>query len=400
MTRNPLRAGVVAIAAALLLAPAASAAERLHGKSLDAALQPYLARHGLPALAAAVAVKGRIVASGAVGTRRAGTNIPVAIDDRFHLGSNTKAMTSLLAAMLVEEGALGWGATVGERFPELGKAFAPDVAGITLEQLLSHTSGIPGDNAAQEKLLAESYEQDALNLDELRYWVAERLVALPLKSKPGERFEYANMGYLLASAMLERAAGRTWEEMIVERIFAPLGLRTAGLGPQARPGRVDAPLGHVAREGAPPKPMLAGPNGDVPAVLGPAGNAHMSILDFARWAAWNAGEGRRGPGLVRAETLKKLHTKAIDIPPRPDAAPGTPGLGSYGFGWGTVSEPFAPEPILYHGGSNTMNLAHVYVQPARDFAMVMATNVGGRRAEDAFKALAKDLYERFAPRGR
>ncbi len=398
MIRTAIRAGLVAIVAALASAPAASAAERRHGAPLDATLQPYLARHGLPALAAAVAVKGRIVASGTVGTRRAGSNVPVAIGDRFHLGSNTKAMTSLLAAMLVEEGALAWTSTVGERFPELATAFAPDVAGITLEQLLSHTSGIPGDSEQHGKLLAESFAQDALNLDELRYWVAGRLVAQKLTGKPGERFEYANMGYLLASAMLERAAGRTWEEMIVERVFAPLALLSAGLGPQARLGRVDAPLGHVAREGQPPKPMLAGPNGDVPAVLGPAGNAHMSILDFARWAAWNAGEGKRGPKLVRPETLRKLHTKVIDIPPKPDAEPGTPGLGAYGFGWGTVTVPFAREPLLYHGGSNTMNLAHIHVQPARDFAMVMATNVGGRQAEEALRGLARDLYERFAPR--
>ncbi len=71
--------------------------------SLDATLTPFLSRYDLPALAAAVVKSGEIQAAGAVGTRRAGTNIPVTINDRFHLGSDTKAMTALLAARLLEK---------------------------------------------------------------------------------------------------------------------------------------------------------------------------------------------------------------------------------------------------------------------------------------------------------
>lgn len=71
--------------------------------NLNAVLQPHLARFSLPALAAAVVKEGEIVAAGAVGTRQAGTRIPVTLDDRFHLDSDTKAMTSLLAGMLVEQ---------------------------------------------------------------------------------------------------------------------------------------------------------------------------------------------------------------------------------------------------------------------------------------------------------
>jgi CubicO group peptidase (beta-lactamase class C family) len=143
--------------------------------------------------------------------------------------------------------------------------------------------------------------------------------------------------------------------------------------------------------------MLAGPNGDNPAVIGPAGTVHLSILDFARWAGWHAGEGRRGPALVRPETLRRLHTKVVEMPPRPDAAPGTPSQGGYALGWGVMSVPYAPEPFLAHGGSNTMNLAFIMVQPARDWGVVLATNVGGARADQALQALAEELYRRFRP---
>jgi CubicO group peptidase (beta-lactamase class C family) len=84
--------------------------------SLDASLRPYLARFELPALAAAVVRKGEVLASGAVGTRRAGTVSPVTLEDRFHIGSDTKAMTSLIAATLVESGKIAWSTSVGEVF--------------------------------------------------------------------------------------------------------------------------------------------------------------------------------------------------------------------------------------------------------------------------------------------
>ena len=386
----------------LLATPGGSSRAQLHHRAADASLNPVLdsmrARFELPALAAAVVKDGKIVASGAVGTRRAGSPIPVTIDDRFHIGSDTKAMTSLLAAMLVEGGQIRWDSTVAEIFPELAMAMDSDVKTVTLEQLLSHTSGIPSDNDAHTRLLQQSFAQEHKNLDELRYWIVGEVVKQPLQSKPGARFAYANMGYMLAGAMLERVSGKTWEELIVGRIFEPLGLRSAGLGPQSTLGRLDAPVGHEPLADGTLKPMLAGPNGDNPEVLGPAGTAHLSVLDFAKWAAWNAGEGRRSPILVRPETLRKLHTKVIDMPAKPDAPVGTPSTGSYGFGWVTVTPPFASEPLLFHGGSNEMNVAYIMLQPKRDFGIVMMTNVGGKRADQAMIALGEALYNRFAPR--
>jgi len=72
--------------------------------SLDSKLKPYLSQYDLPAIAAAVVKGGEIVSYGAVGTRKSGSTIPVTINDRFHIGSDTKAMTALLAAIMVEEG--------------------------------------------------------------------------------------------------------------------------------------------------------------------------------------------------------------------------------------------------------------------------------------------------------
>jgi CubicO group peptidase (beta-lactamase class C family) len=102
-------------------------------RPLDAELEPVRAKHGLPALAAAVVKDGAIVTAGAVGVRVHGTDIKVTIDDRFHLGSDTKAMTATLAAMLVEEGKLRWDSTIGEVLGGEAPGINPKLAAVTLE---------------------------------------------------------------------------------------------------------------------------------------------------------------------------------------------------------------------------------------------------------------------------
>jgi CubicO group peptidase (beta-lactamase class C family) len=361
--------------------------------SLDSTLTPYLTRYGLPAIAAAAVQDGKVIAAGAVGTRRAGSKIPVTIHDRFHLGSDTKAMTALLAAMLVEEGKLRWDTTVAEVFPELVEKMDPVLRSVTLEQLLSHVSGLPSDNEDIFKVCAEAMSQEG-NLDEMRYWLVQQWSKRPLASDPGKTFAYSNLGYITVGAIIERVGGKTWDELITERIFVPLTLKTAGLGPQASLGKIDAPLGHIMVDGK-AKAFLSGPNGDGPSIYGPAGIAHMSILDFARWAGWNAGEGKRKPALVKPETMRKLHTPVVAMPEKKDAAPGTPPGGKYALGWGELPVNWAPYPLLYHGGSNGMNLAHIWLDPQRDFAMVIATNIGGKKADEGIKVLARELYTKF-----
>jgi CubicO group peptidase (beta-lactamase class C family) len=362
--------------------------------ALDAMLAPFLARYELPAFAAAVVKDGSVTAVGAVGTRKAGANIPVMVNDRFHLGSDTKAMTALLAAMFVEAGKLRSESTVAEVFPELAEQMHPGLRRVTLEQLLSHRSGIPSDNDAFGDLLAKAMSQDG-NLDELPYWLVHQWSTQPLASQPGTTFAYANMNYTIVGAVIERVGGQTWDELITERVFTPLGLRSAGLGPQATLGKIDAPLGHAVLGGR-TKAFLAGPNGDNPPIIGPAGIAHMSVLDFACWAGWNAGEGKRGPQLVRPATLKKLHTPVISMPEKKEAAPGTPARGGYALGWGVLAVDWGPEPLVHHGGSNQKNLAHIWLEPARDVAMVLVTNTGGAKADEALLTLAPELYAKFA----
>jgi len=377
----------------LIVLLASSPIHAAQPESLEQTLEPYLKEFGLPAIAAAVFKGGVVIASGVAGTRRAGQNMPAGIEDRFHLGSDSKAFTSLLAGQFVEEGKLQWDSTLAEVFPELKETMDGEFAKITLQELLSHSSGLT-DRTALISLINQSYVQDG-NMDEVRYWMVKETAPKPLDHTRGSRFDYCNLGYVIAGAILERTGGKTWEELIDERIFKPLELKSAGFGPQASLGKVDAPLGHLIVDGK-PKAILSGPNGDNPLILGPAGTIHMSVLDFAKWVAWHAGEGKRQPALVSPEMVKKLHAPVIETGVRENAPPGTPKTGKYALGWGQVKMDWAPAPVITHTGSNEMNLAIAMFWPDTDFGFVLMTNVAGRAADDALGKLAANLYQSFS----
>lgn len=386
----------LAAASAMLLARSTQAAET--PAVLDATLRPYLGKWNLPAIGAAVLRDGELRGVGAVGTRRVGTDIPVTVHDRFHIGSDTKAMTVLLTALYIEQGKLGWDTPIGDVLSDLPSDTNAAFRRITLTQLMSHTSGLPGDDDAIGMLYVKAGEQDG-NLDAQRRWLVAQWAPKPLAGTPGQSWAYSNLGYVVLGSVLERVGGKTWEELLATQVFDALQLRSAGFGPQSSMGRVDAPLPHDIVDGR-PIAYLAGPNADNPLVLGPAGTVHLSLLDFAAWANWQVGEGRRGPALVSPATMKRMHSAVIEMPPQPHAATGTPGSIqashlAYALGWGVATLSYAKTPFVAHSGSNGKNYAMILLQPQTDFAMVMTTNIGGPKADEAFKALGAELYARF-----
>jgi CubicO group peptidase (beta-lactamase class C family) len=375
----------------LLLVPSANAQTRL-----DDVLEPIRLKYGLPALAAAVAKDGRIIAIGAVGTRVLGAEIPVAVDDRFHIGSDTKAMTATFAGKLVDEGKLSWTSTIGDVLGPVIPGLKPGFAAISLEQLLSHTSGLPSDNEEIAALYyGNAYES---TLTEYRCkMIADWGTKHDVDKADIGHFHYANLGFIIVGAMIEQITAEPWENLMQKEIFEPLGLKTAGLGPQATMGLYDAPVGHAIDEKSgkiTPRPW--GPGADAPAVVGPAGIAHMSVGDFATWAAWNAAEGKRGPALIKPETLRHLHAPHVTME-IPNPKPGTPKSGSYGFGWGLVKFDWAAKPLLTHNGSNSMNLATILVDTENDLGITIDTNFPGEKADAALAELTEILYKKFGP---
>ncbi|WP_226925740.1 serine hydrolase [Meridianimarinicoccus sp. MJW13] len=388
-TPRPILTGHVL--AGLLAVMLLFAATVVRGQEIDGYLADVRAEYGLPALAAAVVQDGAIVAAAAVGTRILGGTQPVAITDRFHIGSNTKSMTATLAGMMVDEGKLRWDSTVGEVLGDDVPGMSASLAAASLEQLLSHSSGIPSDN---EQILDLYFSADAFdyNLTDLRHRLLDQWKTTEIERPQGSPFQYSNLGYVIAGMMIQKVAGKPWEQLMHDRIFSPLDMQTAGLGPQATYGLIDAPVGHRIGPDGTVIPMLWGPAADMPQVIAPAGNAHMSILDYAKWAGWNAGKGTRGPALVTPQTLTHIQSVKVDTPVRKNPPPGTPGTGSYGLGWGIVTFDWADGPLLTHNGSNSMNLARIVVDPTLDLAIIVATNFPGAQANAATGSVLQHLY--------
>jgi len=146
----------------LLVLFMAAASFCLQGSSspedLKVLLEPIRQNHDLPALAGAIVTSKGLQAVGVVGVRKYGAETAAGINDQFHLGSDTKAMTATLLAMYVEEGKLGWNWTLERIFPELTGSMNPAYRRVTVEQMLAHRAGFTDASWPQGKTFTDMYE--------------------------------------------------------------------------------------------------------------------------------------------------------------------------------------------------------------------------------------------------
>jgi CubicO group peptidase (beta-lactamase class C family) len=354
-------------------------------ENLNSLLEPIRQKYDLPALAGAIVTSKGLVGAGAVGVRKYGTQTPVTVNDQFHLGSDTKAMTATMLATLVEEGKLSWTTTLEQVFPELASKMDAAYRKVTLDQLLAHRSGFTDESWPAGKTFADMYKLPGTPREQRAASVAMVLREAPV-NPPGSKFLYSNRNYAVAGAMAERVANDSWESLMQKRVFDPLGMQTCGFGAMGTyagpdPKKIDQPwqhklllLGHDAID--------PGPQSDNPPVIGPAGTVHCSIIDWGKFATAHL-RGEEGlPGILKPETFKRLHTPLFS--------------GDYVAGWGVVDRPWAGGHALTHSGSNTMNFAIVWMAPIKDFAVLVATNQGGGQTFNACDAAAAALILHFS----
>ena len=141
--------------------------------------------------------------------------------DRFPIYSLTKTFVACAVMQLVEQGSLDLDGLVGLWLPELPFAYQ-----ITIRQLLNHTSGLPDYGAT------EAY-QNSLKQCPTEPWTDEEFIAYTcgyrLRTTPGTTFNYSNIGYLYLRLILESVSGRPLSEVLQERIFVPLALRSTSV---------------------------------------------------------------------------------------------------------------------------------------------------------------------------
>lgn len=309
---------------------------------------------GVPGLGAVKVSADGVEDLAVAGIRAEGSDASIERDDLWHLGSNGKVMTAVLAAVLVDKGVIDWDDAVTDHLSDLNVEVHADWRFATLTQLLTHCSGLPA-NVSRLKMISLAGADANRDATADRRDYAEAVLDDPPLHEPGSRFVYSNAGYVVAGAMLEAASGERFADLMRKHVFAPLEMTSAGIGPPGSPDELDAPRGH--RPGllgfGPVKP---GAMADNPPALTPAGRLHMTLTDYGRFLA-EVIRGNRGNGRLLDRSAHRFLVE--------------PGCSEdYAKGWSLA------DGRLVHAGSNTMWLVMARVDLELGLAAAIASNDG------------------------
>jgi CubicO group peptidase (beta-lactamase class C family) len=238
---------------------------------------------------------------------------------------------------------------------------------VTLAQLLTHRAGL------KENLDWRTLSKNG-SLMEQRLAAAEMALVAPAYA-PGT-FHYANTGYVVVGAILEKIGGKPWEELMRERIFQPLVMNSAGFGGTGTIGQIDQPWPHL--EGGIPAPTN-GPLMDNPEIVGPAGTVHSTMADWTKFLT----DQLRGALGMKALCPNEIYEAMQKAGPGSDK----------GFGWIVVNRSWAGGNALTHSGSNTMNYCVCWLAPGKNFGVLVCTNQGGGTVFKACDAAATELIK-------
>lgn len=341
-----------------------------------------------PSVALGVTYRGETVFSGAFGRRDVERDLPADAQTLYQIASCTKAFTAALAAQLVDEGALDWDTPVREYLPEVRFYDEYATRMVCVRDLLCHRTGLP---RHEYSWYGTGYTRQDI-VSNLRFLEPNR----PLRTT----FQYNNQCYVLAGCVLERLTGRTFEELLRERILEPLGMtrsrfyvddlaedpnRALGYG---RPDGVD-PL-----HGCVPIPYYKSAVEDRAAGAGspfaPAGCISSCVDDLLGWARLHLGDASAPEGVLSPRALATLHAPQmlLDAPldmPAPERT-----FPCYGLGW--FVESYRGRTLVQHSGNIDGFSAFVGLIPELDLGVVALTNMNGSLLHTS---LAHEVLDHF-----
>ena len=327
---------------------------------------------GLTAVGVGMAQSGELLGVAVDGERRRGSGVMVTTTDRWHVGSITKSMTATLIARMVEDDELRFDTPLPELLP--GMRMHEDWRDCTLHHLLTHTAGLPANFPTASQSVWPD-DDDALR-DARREFVAA-LLADPPDAPCGTSFRYSNAGYAVAGHVAEITSGTNYERLLAERLFAPLGLDSAGFGAPRGDGRDDEPVGHRVLFGFRQARSPFDGRADNTPVISAAGRVHMSLEDLVRYGMVHLAGEQGGDGYLPARRWSMLHTPVME---------------DYGYGWVRQRRYWADADVLWHNGSNTYWYALLLLVPDKDLVLAFVTNDGAiDDAGEAFNVAAGSL---------
>lgn len=284
--------------------------------SIEARLREMLAESRAPAAGVSLVHEGAVVMAQGLGMASVPFHVPATDQTLFHLGSLAKHMTASLVIELADSGAIGLDDPVGGHARGLPEAFSS----VPIRALLSHTGGIPDYEGLDGFDADRHIEREAF---------LTATAALPIDFRPGEAWAYSNTGYVLLGYLLADVMGRSYRELVNERLLKRAGLTEARVDDAGAiiPGRAEP----YVQEGDEVRHAV-GMDGDYSGW--PDGGVLMSARDMAKWEQ----ALQNGP-VPSPATTQRMTTPTILSTGRSSA---------YGLGWFT--DQVAGRPVQYHSG--------------------------------------------------
>jgi CubicO group peptidase (beta-lactamase class C family) len=347
---------------ALSLAVSASAVAREDLAAVDKYVTDHMARQRIPGVALAILRNGKTLMARGYGVANVEHDVPVTPETIFQSGSVGKQFTAAAAMLLVEDGRLALTDPLTKFFPDAPAAWNR----ITIRHLLTHTSGLPDYTAG-----TIDYRRDYTE-DELRRFA----YGLTLEFEPGARWNYSNTGYVLLGILIHKSSGQFYGDLLRERVFGPLGMKTARIITEADivPHRA-AGYRLVEKE-------LKNQEWVAPMLNTTAdGSLYLSLNDMIAWD-----RALRSRQLLRQESWAQVFT-----PVALNSGKTYP----YGFGWSV--DDLAGHRTERHGGSWQGFKTAIARFPDDDLSIIVLANLAQANPEKIADDIAAILDPSFKP---
>ncbi|MGZ3768587.1 MAG: serine hydrolase domain-containing protein [Bdellovibrio sp.] len=333
----------------------------------------------MPGLEVMVTENAKEIFSYTSGVRAIDKGVQVTSNDKWHIGSCTKPMTAFLIGILVDQGKLNWNSKLKDIVPKNQKMHS-SLDEITIEQLLSHSSGLADVVEPDKgKLWATLFTKDKSS-KEMRSKLVSGILSLPAHFTPGSKHEYSNSGYVVLGWIAEQLLNNDWESIIKEKIFYKLDMKSCGFG---SPGAEDQlnpkqPWGH-ALNNVKLISLAPGIQSDNPPAFGPAGTVHCNAQDWRKFSSLYL-TNQPNP-LVFKSTLEKLLSNADKE-------------SLYTFSTiERMEREWAHGTVFAMAGSNTFNYAVLAIAPNLGRIYTINTNADHQKAEAGAYQILKLLTE-------
>jgi CubicO group peptidase (beta-lactamase class C family) len=363
-TMVPLRVRQIVVAIVLLMVARPLLAQQGPPADVDEYVGRSMKTFEVPGMAVAIVKDGRVVLLKGYGVRKLGEHTPVDENTLFGIGSNTKAFTAAALATLVDEGKISWDDPVYERLKGF-EMYDPYVSKeMRIRDLLCHRSGL---GLGEGDLMF--WPHTSFTRDDVVY----RLRYLKPKTSFRTTYAYNNLMFVTAGQVIAEVSGKSWDEYLREKIFAPLGMKNTNTSATAFKQGDDwaAPHSRVEEKLQP----IALENLDN---AGPAGSINSSVADMSKWVLLQLDRGRI-PGtetrVFSEKVSQEMWAQQMIVPVRPSPAEikiPQPYFAGYGMGW--ALRDYKGRKLVSHSGGVAGYVTRVMLVPEENLGVVILTN--------------------------